>query len=147
VRRINLMLCRDTQPAEFVTLFYGVLDAPNRRLTYCNAGHPPGMVLREGKVIELGSDNMVLGVEPGEEYRQSVIQLQPGDVLLLYTDGLPDARNFRGEAFGRQRIIDAFQRGGETAEVVAQNVLWEMRKFVGMSKPTDDVTMIVVRVT
>jgi sigma-B regulation protein RsbU (phosphoserine phosphatase) len=72
--------------------------------------------------------------------------LQKNDVLMLYTDGLPDARNFKGEAFGRQRILEAFQRGGETAEAVAQNVLWEMRKFVGLSKPTDDVTMIVVRV-
>jgi len=146
VRRINLMLCRDSKPGEFVTLFYGVLDANNLRFTYCNAGHPPGMVLRDGKVIELGSDNMLLGIEPDEDYRQAVIQLQKNDVLMLYTDGLPDARNFKGEAFGRQKIVEAFQRGGETAEAVAQNVLWEMRKFVGLSKPTDDVTMIVVRV-
>ena len=53
IRRINLMLCRDTKPGEFVTLFYGVLDARTRRFTYCNAGHPPGLVLRDGKVIEL----------------------------------------------------------------------------------------------
>jgi len=146
VKRINLMLYRDTKPGEFVTLFYGVLDAHNRRFTYCNAGHPPGMVLRDGKVIELGSDNMLLGVDPDEEYRQTFIQLQSGDLLLLYTDGLPDARNFGSEAFGRQRIVEAFQQGGPTAEAVAQNILWEMRKFVGMQKPVDDVTMIVVRV-
>jgi serine phosphatase RsbU (regulator of sigma subunit) len=147
VKRINLMLCRDTKDTEFVTLFYGVLDAHNRRFTYCNAGHPPGLVLRGGKVIELGSDNMLLGVDPIWEFRQSMIELQAGDVLLLYTDGLPDARNFRGEAFGRQRVLEAFGRGGETAEQVAQNILWEMRKFAGVGKPTDDVTMIVVRVT
>ena len=146
IRRINLMLCRDTMPGEFVTLFYGVLDAANRRFTYCNAGHPPAMVLRDGQVFELDSDNMLLGVEEGEDYKQSIIDLRPGDLLLLYTDGLPDARNFKSEAFGRHRIIEAFQRGGPTAEAVAQNVLWEMRKFVGMSEPTDDVTMIVVRV-
>jgi sigma-B regulation protein RsbU (phosphoserine phosphatase) len=146
VKRINLMLYRDSKPGEFVTLFYGVLDASNLRFTYCNAGHPPGMVLRAGKVIELGGDNMVLGVEPDEDYSQAIFQLEAGDVLMLYTDGLPDARNFDGEAFGRQRILEAFQRGGTTADEVAHNVLWEMRKFVGMSKPTDDVTMIVVRV-
>jgi len=146
VKRINLMLCRDTKPGEFVTLFYGVIDANSRRFTYCNAGHPPGLVLRDGKVFELGSDNMLLGVDPDEEYRQAFVQLQSGDLLLLYTDGLPDARNFQSEAFGRQRIVEAFQQGGPTAEAVAQNVLWEMRKFVGMQKPVDDVTMIVVRV-
>ena len=146
VRRINQMLCRDTRSGEFVTLFYGVLDARNYRFTYCNAGHPPGLVLRGREVIELGSDNMVLGVSPDEAYAQSVVQLNKGDFLLLYTDGLSDARNFRDEAFGRQRIVEAFKKGGDTAEIVAQNILWEMRKFVGMTKPIDDVTMIVVRV-
>ena len=86
------------------------------------------------------------GVAGGEDYAQAIVDLRAGDLLLLYTDGLADARNFKSEAFGRQRIIEAFQRGGETAEAVAQHVLWEMRKFVGMSKATDDVTMIVVRV-
>jgi sigma-B regulation protein RsbU (phosphoserine phosphatase) len=146
VRRINQMLCRDTRSGEFVTLFYGVLDARNFRFTYCNAGHPPGLVLRGGEVRELASDNMVLGVSPEEDYAQSVVQLERGDLLLLYTDGLPDARNFRNEAFGRSRVVEAFKKGGETAEIVAQNILWEMRKFVGMTKPVDDVTMIVVRV-
>src|SRR3954469_4196969 len=64
IRRLNLMIHRDSKPTEFVTLFYGVLDANNRRLTYCNAGHPPGLLLRDGQIIELSSDNMVLGVNP-----------------------------------------------------------------------------------
>jgi len=53
-------------------------------LTYCNAGHPPGLVLRGGEVTELTNSNMVLGVEPEENFSQSVMQLQTGDVLLLY---------------------------------------------------------------
>jgi serine phosphatase RsbU (regulator of sigma subunit) len=144
--RINEMLCRDTQPNEFVTLVYGVLDAPNKRFTYCNAGHPPGLLLRRGEVIELQSENMVLGISCDEKYKQSVLELQSGDVLLLYTDGVPDGMNFKLESFGRQRLIEVFKRGGETAEAIAQNILWELRKFVGISKRTDDVTMIVVRV-
>jgi sigma-B regulation protein RsbU (phosphoserine phosphatase) len=146
VRRINVMLCRETTTSEFVTLFYGVVDAPNRRLTYCNAGHPPAMLLRDGVVSELAMGNMVLGVSKDEPYTQSIRELEPGDTLLLYTDGLSDAMNFEQKTFGRQRVIEAFEKGGPTAEAVAQNVLWEMRKFVGMSKRTDDVTMIVLRV-
>jgi sigma-B regulation protein RsbU (phosphoserine phosphatase) len=146
VRRINVMLCRDTTTSEFVTLLYGVVDAPNRRLTYCNAGHPPGMLLRDGVVSELATGNMVLGVSKDEAYTQSILELESGDTLLLYTDGLSDAMNFEQKTFGRERVVRALMQGGETAEVVAQNVLWEMRKFVGMSKRTDDVTMIVVRV-
>jgi serine phosphatase RsbU (regulator of sigma subunit) len=147
VRRINLMLCRDTKATEFVTLLYGVVDARNRRLTYCNAGHPPGLLLRDGRLIELGSDNMVLGVDPEQAYAQQFVDLKQGDLLLLYTDGLADAMNFNGETFGRQRIVEAFKKGGATADTVAQNILWDMRRFVGLTKRTDDVTMIVARVT
>jgi len=137
---------RDTKNTEFVTLFYGVYNAASRRFTYCNAGHAPPMVLRDGNIIELASENMVLGVNPDEPYKQSLLELKPGDILLIYTDGVTDAMNFQKEPFGKQRLVEAFQKGGPTAEVVAQNVLWELRKFVGISKRTDDVTMIVARV-
>jgi sigma-B regulation protein RsbU (phosphoserine phosphatase) len=147
VRRINLMLCRDSSPGEFVTLFYGVLDGRNRRLTYCNAGHPPAMILRDGKIIELNSDNMVLGVDAEEKYVQSLVDLRVGDTLLLYTDGLLDAMNFEQERFGRQRVIEAFTPGGPSAEAIVQSILWSQRRFTGLAKPTDDVTMIVAKVS
>ncbi|MCC6423924.1 MAG: SpoIIE family protein phosphatase [Phycisphaerales bacterium] len=147
MRRINLMLCRDTKPSEFVTLFYGVLDLNSRRLTYSNAGHPPPLVLRKGKLIELGSDNMVLGVVAEEPYTQSFIDLQIGDILLMYTDGLADAMNFKQETFGGRRIVEAFSKGGDTADAVAQNILWEMRRFVGLTRRVDDVTLVVVKLT
>jgi phosphoserine phosphatase RsbU/P len=147
VRRINVMCFRDAKLGEFVTLFYGVLDAANRRLTYCNAGHPPGLLLRDGQITELGADNMVLGVNPDEAYTQKIIDLRVGDLLLLYTDGLADAMNFADETYGIRRIKEAFAKDGATAEVVAQNILWDMRKFAGLTRRTDDVTMIVARVT
>jgi sigma-B regulation protein RsbU (phosphoserine phosphatase) len=146
MRRINLMLFRDTKPSEFVTIFYGVLDARAKRLTYCNAGHPPALILRGGEIIELAGDNMVLGVDPNEVYKQTFIDLEDGDLLLLYTDGLPDAMNYKNETFGRQRVLETFAKGGETAEIVSNNLLWEMRKFVGMNKRTDDVTMVVAKI-
>jgi serine phosphatase RsbU (regulator of sigma subunit) len=144
IRRVNLMLYRDTRPEEFVTLFYGVLDARNRRLTYCNAGHPPGLIRRGGQLIELASDNMVLGVNPDEQYKQAVIDLKTDDVLLLYTDGLTDAANFKGERYGRPRLNEAFHTA-DRAETIAQSILWDLRKFVGLQKATDDVTMIVAK--
>ncbi|MGA2232283.1 MAG: SpoIIE family protein phosphatase [Tepidisphaeraceae bacterium] len=147
IRRINGMCWRDAEVGEFVTLFYGVLDAANKRLTYCNAGHPPALLLRGGQIIELSSDNMVLGVDPNEAYTQRVIDLAAGDFLLLYTDGLTDAMNFANERFGRQRLNEAYLKGGTTAEAIAQNIIWEMRRFVGLAKQNDDVTMIVVKVT
>lgn len=147
VRRINVMCWRDAKVGEFVTLFYGVLDAANRRLTYCNAGHPPGLLLRDGKVSELAADNLVLGVDPNEAYTQNIIDLRVGDILLLYTDGLTDTMNFEQKTYGRARVMESFQKGGATADAVAHNILWEMRRFAGLTKPTDDVTIIVVRIT
>ncbi|HET6250424.1 MAG TPA: SpoIIE family protein phosphatase [Tepidisphaeraceae bacterium] len=147
IRRINLMICRDTKVGEFVTLFYGVLNATTRRFTYCNAGHPAPLLLRDGKVTELSaSDNMVLGISVDEVYKQFIVDLQPGDSLLLYTDGVTDAANFNKERYGRERLTEAFARGGETAEIVSQNVLWDLRKFVGMAPPIDDITLMTVRV-
>jgi sigma-B regulation protein RsbU (phosphoserine phosphatase) len=146
MHRVNAMLYRDTKTSEFVTLFYGVLDTNSRRFTYCNAGHPPPLLLRGGKISELTAENLVLGVDPDEKYTQSILQLETGDTLLLYTDGLPDALNFRDTPYGRQRILDAFGQGGDTAEQVAQNILWDLRKFIGLTKRTDDVTLMVVKV-
>ena len=147
IRRVNVMCCRDARVGEFVTLFYGVLDAVSKRLTYCNAGHPPGLLLRNGEIIELKNDNMVLGVSPDENYSQAVIDLQSGDLILLYTDGLTDAMNFADETYGRTRLIEAFKKAGPTAESVTANILWDMRRFAGLTNPTDDVTMIVIRIS
>ena len=145
MRRVNQMVCRDTHPGEFVTCFYGVLDRHTKRLTYCNAGHPPPLLLRNGKVSELPGGNLVLGIEPTESYEQHVVDLKSGDILLLYTDGLTDAMNFDRETWGRERLIAAFAKGGATAELISQNVLWEMRRFVGLTERNDDITAIVVR--
>ena len=81
-----------------------------------------------------------------EEYKQAVLALKSSDLVLLYTDGLADAVNFNGERYGSKRIKETFAKGGESADVVAQNILWDMRKFVGLTKRADDVTMIVVKV-
>lgn len=146
MRRVNVMLCRDTKPGEFVTLFYGVFDLVNRRLTYCNAGHPPPLLLRDGAVSELDGGDLVLGVDPSENYRQNVLELRSGDIILAYTDGLTDAVNFQQQTWGKARLLETFARGGPSAEAVAQSILWEMRRYCGLTKRTDDVTMVVARV-
>lgn len=147
MRRINLMLCRDTRPGEFVTLFYGVLNTRSRRLTYCNAGHPPALLLRGGTLMELHGENTVLGLNPDEDWKQAIVDLQKEDLLLMYTDGLPDAMNFQKETFGTRRVREAFAKGGKSAELTAQGILWEMRRFAGLARRTDDVTMICAKMT
>jgi serine phosphatase RsbU (regulator of sigma subunit) len=103
-------------------------------------------VLRDGKVIELESNNTVLGVSPDEIFAQTWFDLQSGDTLLLHTDGLMDAMNFENKTFTRQRVREAFAASNGSAESITQNVLWHMRRFVGLNKPTDDVTMIAAKI-
>jgi phosphoserine phosphatase RsbU/P len=130
----------------FVTAFYGVLNRRTRVLTYANAGHPYPLRLsaRTGAVQPLAAQGFMLGIVPGEQYRERVVQLEPGDRLCFYTDGLVDARNEVGEGYGTDRLERAFAaRGGETAAAVAAGLVAEQRAFRGDQKLTDDVTLVV----
>ena len=146
---VNVHMWRDGGGGDFVTMIYGVLDMPNRRLTYCNAGHEPGLLLRAGQVRTLITGGGVLGINPSMRYEQEALELQSGDALALYTDGLVEAINFRDESFGRERTqaaaLAAWQRGASAAGI-AQHLLWEMRRFCGLQSTGDDLTLVVIRV-
>ncbi|TVQ63092.1 MAG: GAF domain-containing protein [Phycisphaerales bacterium] len=157
--RVNRAMCRDTLDREFATIFYGVIDPATRRLTYCNAGHEPALVLRcprdrapeSRDVQELSAGGMVVGVDPEQIYQRASFDLREGDVLLINSDGLSDAVNFQGEKFGRQRVrqalLDALRAEPDAdANRIADHLIWEHRRFAGMSHRTDDTTLIVLRV-
>jgi phosphoserine phosphatase RsbU/P len=144
---INKHVCRETTIAEFVTAFYGVLTPDGRRLTYSVAGHDPPLLLRRGRVQRLDTGGMVLGVDPQATFEREVIDLEPGDVLLLYTDGAVEGLNFNDEAFGRERLTQSLIRHAhESAQLIAQNILWDLRRFRGLADRTDDVTMVVLKI-
>ncbi len=148
VSRVNKSMSLDMRSNEFITLWYGVLDYKSRQLTYCSAGHEPAILVREGKMIELGTGGMVIGVDPEQRYDKEVVQLQKGDVLWIYTDGVPDAMNYAGDKFGKTRMREALMKYvGESAEQICRQMLWETRRFVGLNRRTDDTTIVVVKVT
>jgi len=155
----NQSLSRDTLVNEFATVFFGVIEPNTLRLSYSNAGHDPPIVVRvpshraptRADMDELPIGGMVLGVDPSQRYQQGIYDLQPNDVLLVYSDGLPDAMNFDGERFNKRRVRKALLSILELdpsapAERIANHLLWEMRRFVGLNKQTDDVTILVVRI-
>ncbi len=148
IRRVNVALSRDTLDNEFATLFYGVLDPASRRLTYCNAGHEAPLLLRNGKFEKLEAGGMIVGIDGGQPYEKGIVDLKPGDMLLLFTDGLCDAQNFDKQRFGRQRILDAMLAAREStgAHDALSHVLWEMRRFAGLNERTDDTTLVMIRV-
>lgn len=149
IARVNTALCRDTLDKEFATIWYGVLDPAVMRLTYCNAGHEPPLLVRRGKIRTLGIGGMVVGIDPAQEYDKGLCDLEPGDMLLLYTDGLPDAFNFDWQRFGRARIeaalLEAADRSGSAHDAL-NHVLWAMRRHTGLHRSIDDTTLVVIKV-
>jgi serine phosphatase RsbU (regulator of sigma subunit) len=145
--RVNIALSRDTRSDEFATLFYGVLDPATRRMTYCSAGHEPPLLLRDGKFTKLDVGGTVVGIDPEQVYEKGVVQLQDGDFLLFYTDGLTDAQNFNNERFGRTRILKAMRDMEKApAQDAVNHMLWEMRRYIGLKPAIDDTTIVVVKV-
>jgi sigma-B regulation protein RsbU (phosphoserine phosphatase) len=130
----------------FVTAFYGVLDRRTRVLTYANAGHPYPyrFVAGTGEVQELSAQGFMLGIIPEEQYREKTVQLEPGDRLCFYTDGLVEARNGMGEGYGTDRLRHALLAHGRTAaEPLAERLLTDQRAFREGHPLSDDVTLVV----
>jgi sigma-B regulation protein RsbU (phosphoserine phosphatase) len=146
---VNRMLCEDSLPSEFVTLVYAVLDSKTKRMAYSNAGHDPPMLLRHGEIRKLDTGGPLLGVMPEATFEQESLQLEPGDTLLFYTDGAIDAMDYRGQRWGRERFTESFIRHAAepyTAEELATQILWDIRRFAGFRIRTDDLTLMVIRV-
>ena len=137
---------QDLADGRFVTAFYGVLDRRTRVLTYANAGHPYPLrfVARTGAVEPLAAQGFMLGIVPDEQYREKAIQLEPGDRLCFYTDGVAEARNEVGEGYGTERLERAFAaHGALPAEALAERLTADQRAFRGDQKLTDDVTLVI----
>jgi serine phosphatase RsbU (regulator of sigma subunit) len=133
----------------FVTAFYGVVDRRKWLLTYANAGHPYPLrrLASTGEVEPLTATGFMLGIVPGEQYREKTVQLNDGDRLCFYTDGLIEARNEIGETFGVERLTQCFRhRGAEDAQQVAASILACQKSFREPQPLNDDVTLVVAEV-
>ena len=90
---------------------------------------------------------MIAGVDASQNYPKGLVDLEPADTLLIYTDGLVDAQHFSGERFGRQRVEKAMlDVKDESARDVVNHIFWEMRRFVGLNRRVDDTTIVIVRI-
>lgn len=146
IARVNDLIVADARSNLFVTLFYAVLESDSHRMTYVNAGHMPTLLFRrsDGSLQDLRSGGMALGVLPDIEFEQRVVELQDGDTLVFYTDGVIEASNARQEMFGRERLIQTV-RGcqGQSAQEIAAAVDQALIQFVGDAPQSDDLTLVV----
>jgi hypothetical protein len=149
--RLNHLLCMKTARERFVSLFWCYLNQQGTRLSYINAGHLPALLVRErfGRPdvwrLEQGG-GPVLGVLPGVTYKQAEIDIEPGDLLVVFSDGVSEATNAQGAEFGEEGIIESVKREWRnSAGGVCDGILADVRAFLGDEPPHDDQTLMVVR--
>jgi len=145
--RLNALLCRNIASDRFVTLFYAHLDGPARQLRYVSAGHNPPFVLhRDGSHERLREGGLVLGVFANQSFKSGTVELQSGDRMVLYTDGVTEASNSEDEEFGEDRVLQVLQQDPtRTAVEIQKNILQAAAQF-SRGPWQDDATLLVIAV-
>ncbi|MFC2036488.1 GAF domain-containing protein [Chloroflexota bacterium] len=150
IGRANDLILADARSGLFVTLFYAILHSDSAEISFVNAGHMPPVVMRagDGTAEELRTGGLALGVLPNVEYEQRTTRLAPGDLLVLYTDGVTDAINSSEQMFGRERLIEMIRtHRDQSAEELAQVISDAVADFAGGAAQFDDFTLVVARRT
>ena len=138
------MLSRGVE-ARFATIFFGVIT-PDGRLVYCNAGHNPPLLCHGDDVQRLETGGMIVGLFPQACYEQETLQLSPGDLLTLFSDGVSEALSAAGEEFGDDRIRDAvIAARAESTDAALERLLTSVKQFSLGAAQSDDVTAMVVK--
>ncbi len=144
----NRRILSDAQAELFASVFYGVLDPASGLLTYCNAGHNPPVLFRAGRDGEerlLERTGIVLGAFEDTVWRQAAAQLEPGDLLLLYTDGVTEAQSRPKEFFGEERMLAAVRAAlGRPPGEVQESLFNLLVRFVGDAPQFDDITLVIL---
>jgi len=143
----NELLCTQNPMDLFVTVFYCIFDPASGRLEYANAGHNAPLVRRaDGSVEGLrGAGGIMLGIRQSVVYQNHAVQLQRGDRLVLYTDGVTEAFNESNEPFGEQRLVAEIKaHGNEAAGALVESICRSVSLFAGRAAQSDDITLAVL---
>jgi serine phosphatase RsbU (regulator of sigma subunit) len=149
IRLTNDLFCQDTgDTGSFVTAWVGNLDLASRKLTFSSCGHPPALLKRKtGELEELTTANPALGVMPFERVEVSSVFLLPGDLLLLYTDGVIEAHDKMMQRFGKARLFELVDAAKDkSAEEMVDYFMKKVAEFEEGSAQFDDLTLLIVRI-
>ncbi len=148
VATVNDILCGESVESMFVTVFYGIYDLKTGTIEFTNAGHnPPFLMHADGSVEQLKTEsNLVLGAMEGLSFKSESLQLNPGDALVLYTDGVTEAENKDHDQFGESRLQETLSRmqGAESRQIV-DTVNAKVKEFADGAPQSDDITQLVIR--
>jgi phosphoserine phosphatase RsbU/P len=145
VARVNEVLVRRAIESRFVTIFYAALAADGR-LTFCNAGHNPPFLVSGTTVRRLETGGMICGLFDRAPYQEETVPLQPGDVLVMFSDGISEALDAAGDEFGDDRILECLTRTrGCAASQILEDLVGTVKEFASGTMQSDDMTAVVVR--
>lgn len=148
LQQVNTLLHSFSDTETFVTIFYGILDAQNGAVTYCNGAHNPPYVLRaDGRFETTGApDGLMLGLFQQAQYQPNQLTLQRGDTLVLYTDGVTEAKNHAGDDFSETRLEACLPSLAQTPlPEMFDRILHEVNGFVNGAAQADDLTILTLR--
>jgi phosphoserine phosphatase RsbU/P len=146
VARLNRQLYASTSEEKYATFFYAVYDGQSRTLTYTNAGHPAPFLFHHQALLRLESGGTVVGLFPSARYEQAQVRVEPGDVLLAFTDGLTEPENSYSEEFGEKRLIGAVRQDLDSPpETLMDEIYRRITDWTGSAEPQDDMTMLYLK--
>jgi sigma-B regulation protein RsbU (phosphoserine phosphatase) len=144
--RMNGFLHRCTQANRYATFFYAQLDEPGRQLRYVNAGHNPPYLVRGSTIQELSTGGSVIGLFADMQYEEGTVDLQPGDLLVMFTDGVTEALNLAGDEFGEERLQTLIRALAPLAvPQISSQLLEELRAWTNGAPQHDDFTFVLLK--
>ena len=147
MERANNTLMRKALQARYATVFYGIL-APGGQLTYTNAGHNAPLLVRDSGIERLKTGGTILGAFPDATFEQGIVTLSPGDLVVVFSDGVTEAFAGEWEEFGEERLIECVRNNAALApRALLDQVMAAVRAFTGDSPQSDDQTVLVLRYT
>lgn len=146
VSDLNRQLHATTSPEKFATFLFALYDEDAGLLTYTNAGHLPPILVRSGASTMLDVNGMVVGAFPFSQYDESTVQLESGDLLVFYTDGITEPENEYGEMFGEDRLIELVAKNAEHDDAkIIETVMEAVHQWSGAGEQPDDMTLLLAR--
>jgi sigma-B regulation protein RsbU (phosphoserine phosphatase) len=143
--QINQALKRRSVESRFVTMFYGIVGADGT-LHYCNAGHNPPVLVKKDRVERLETGGMILGLFDFATYDQAAVQMDHGDTLVVFSDGISEAQDLAGEEYADARLISCLTANrGATPACMREALLTSVRSFTAGASQGDDMTLLIVR--
>jgi serine phosphatase RsbU (regulator of sigma subunit) len=152
VSDVNRQLAKDVEDSgRFMTLFYAEIERPNKTIRWVNAGHEPAMIfdpLTDTFSDLNGENSLALGVLEGTQFKEAQQEIAPGQIIIIATDGIWEARNLKGEMFGKDRIHKISRRNAsKTAADIQNAILDSLKRFQKNAKLEDDMTLVVIKIT